>query len=351
MTNCVYIFRDGFDMQMGMPTGYPDFLKYYDSLDSSTENVASIKRHFLLEVAKKKEKEEHWKDLEVALGLFTKEVSDVVLFIDFYRDISHALNSYLTLVEKNVPYITDEDRNKFWEDLKMPENYLHLDFQKNKFKTHVSKKEVIADIVTFNYTSTLERFLSAHWDSKGYFSDSLNSDTFKIRSIKHIHGILNETDLLFGVNDLTQVDNKTFCENENFLDLVIKPKRNQELGTNVDLECISLIQEADIFYIYGTSLGPTDQYWWDLIGSRFIINPNTIILYFDYNQQELKKGMLKTEYISLEREVRKQIMKAMGVTGEENNYRQRIYVVRNSTIFPTFPRRTQLLNDFDQQVI
>lgn len=61
--------------------------------------------------------------------------------------------------------------------------------------------------------------------------------------------------------------------------------------------------------------------------------------------------MLKTEYISLEREVRKQIMKAMGVTGEENNYRQRIYVVRNSTIFPTFPRRTQLLNDFDQQVI
>ena len=351
MNKCFYIFVYGFDMRMGMPTVYTVFLKYYDSLDSSTENVASIKRHFLLEVAKKKEKEEHWKDLEVALGLFTKEVSDVVLFIDFYRDISHALNSYLTLVEKNVPYITDEDRNKFWEDLKMPENYLHLDFQKNKFKTHVSKKEVIADIVTFNYTSTLERFLSAHWDSKGYFSDSLNSDTFKIRSIKHIHGILNETDLLFGVNDLTQVDNKTFCENENFLDLVIKPKRNQELGTNVDLECISLIQEADIFYIYGTSLGPTDQYWWDLIGSRFIINPNTIILYFDYNQQELKKGMLKTEYISLEREVRKQIMKAMGVTGEENNYRQRIYVVRNSTIFPTFPRRTQLLNDFDQQVI
>lgn len=264
MTNCVYIFGNGFDMRMGMPTGYPDFLKYYDSLDSSTENVASIKRHFLLEVAKKKEKEEHWKDLEVALGLFTKEVSDVVLFIDFYRDISHALNSYLTLVEKNVPYITDEDRNKFWEDLKMPENYLHLDFQKNKFKTHVSKKEVIADIVTFNYTSTLERFLSAHWDSKGYFSDSLNSDTFKIRSIKHIHGILNETDLLFGVNDLTQVDNKTFCENENFLDLVIKPKRNQELGTNVDLECISLIQEADIFYYLWDFIR---TYWPILVGS------------------------------------------------------------------------------------
>ena len=29
MTNCVYIFGNGFDMRMGMPTGYPDFLKYY----------------------------------------------------------------------------------------------------------------------------------------------------------------------------------------------------------------------------------------------------------------------------------------------------------------------------------
>ena len=98
MTNCVYIFGNGFDMRMGMPTGYPDFLKYYDSLDNSIENATSIKRHFLSEIAKRTEKEKHWKDLEVALGLFTKEVSDVNLFIDFYRDISHALNSYLTSV-------------------------------------------------------------------------------------------------------------------------------------------------------------------------------------------------------------------------------------------------------------
>lgn len=96
------------------------------------------------------------------------------------------------------------------------------------------------------------------------------SDLFRVRSIKHIHGILNESDLLFGVNDLTQVANEDFCRDENFQDLIIKPKGNVELGTNVDMDCRSLIQDADIFYIYGTSLGPTDTYWWECIGSRFI---------------------------------------------------------------------------------
>lgn len=32
------------------------------------------------------------------------------------------------------------------------------------------------------------------------------------------------SDLLFGVNDLTQVANEDFCRDENFQDLIIKPK-------------------------------------------------------------------------------------------------------------------------------
>ena len=46
MTNCVYIFGNGFDIRMGMPTGYPDFLKYYRKLDTA-EKVVSSKKEFL----------------------------------------------------------------------------------------------------------------------------------------------------------------------------------------------------------------------------------------------------------------------------------------------------------------
>ena len=43
--------------------------------------------------------------------------------------------------------------------------------------------------------------------------------------------------------------------------------------------------------------------------------------------------MLTIEYISLERDVRKQIMKTMGIDGKEIEYRNRIYVACNSKIF------------------
>lgn len=331
MTNCVYIFGNGFDLQMGMPTSYLKFLHYYETLKASDDKVASIKKSFCSKV--REEKGEYWKDLEIALGLFTKEFSDVELFKDFYRDISHALNEYLTMVEKNARPISENEKRKFWDDLEFPENYLHTDSQKDKFKEYASKGEVNADIISFNYTKTIENLLEDRIDSEFNYSDPSTSDLFRVRNIKHIHGKLNETDLLFGVNDINQVENKEFCENESFRDLIIKPKRNVELGTNIDQECISFIQATNIFYIYGTSLGPTDQYWWDLIGSRFRSTLNTVILYFDYRRQELKNNMLTIEYISLERDVRKQIMKTMGIDGEEIKYRNRIYVACNSKIF------------------
>ena len=335
MANCVYIFGNGLDLRMGMPTSYPDFLNYYETLKATDDDIAPVKKTFCSKV--REEKGKHWKDLEIALGLFTKDVSDVELFKSFYRDISHALNNYLNLVQENVPFIQDKDRNKFWKDLITPENYLHLDSQKDKFKIYASTKEVVADIITFNYTSTLERFLIPYWNNEGYFSDLLTSDFFKIRSIKHIHGWLNESDLLFGVNDITQIGNNEFCEDENFQDLMIKPKGNIELGTNIDQECISLIENANIFYLYGTSLGPTDQYWWNLIGKRFNRHPETVILYFDYRSQKLKSNLILRDYISLERNVRKQLMETMGIEGKEIEYRNRIYVACNREIFPTYP--------------
>ena len=197
--------------------------------------------------------------------------------------------------------------------------------------------EVNADIISFNYTKTIEGLLMGKIDGEYNYSDRSTSDLFRVRSIKHIHGILNESDLLFGVNDPSQVANEDFCRDENFQDLIIKPKGNVELGTNVDTDCSSLIQNADIFYIYGTSLGPTDTYWWECIGSRFI-NSNAIILYFHFNPQKLKKRLLERDYIDLERSVRKQIMETMGIGGKESSYRHRIYIAYNSDIFPTYPK-------------
>ena len=64
MTNCVYIFGNGFDIRMCMPTSYPDFLKYYQNIKTPNDSIISIKEMFLSKV--KEERGEHWKDLEIA---------------------------------------------------------------------------------------------------------------------------------------------------------------------------------------------------------------------------------------------------------------------------------------------
>ena len=335
MTNCVYIFGNGFDIRMGMPTSYPDFLKYYQNIKAPNDSIISIKEMFLSKV--KEEKGEHWKDLEVALGLFTNEFSNKQLFKSFYRDINIELRKYLTQVEKNIPFFSDNDRDKFWKDLQCPEYYLHLDSEKSLFNEFISKDEVNADIISFNYTKTIESLLVEKVNKKN--NDPFITNPFTIKSIKHIHGLLNKSNILFGVNDVSQIANIDFQNDESIQDLIIKPKANLESGTFLTQECVSLIQHANVFYIYGTSLGPTDQYWWDWIGDRFRRTSNSVIVYFDYKRQGLEDRMLDIEYISLERDVRKRIMKTMNIQGNERDYRNRIYVACNREIFPTYPKR------------
>ena len=170
-------------------------------------------------------------------------------------------------------------------------------------------------------------------------NDPFITNPFTIKSIRHIHGLLNKSNILFGVNDVSQIANIDFQDDESIQDLIIKPKANLESGTFLTQECVSLIQHANVFYIYGTSLGPTDQYWWDWIGDRFRRTSNSVIVYFDYKIQGLEERMLDIEYISLERDVRKRIMKTMNIQGNERDYRNRIYVACNREIFPTYPKR------------
>lgn len=335
MTNCVYIFGNGFDIRMGMPTSYPDFLKYYQNIKTPNDSIISIKEMFLSKV--KEERGEYWKDLEIALGLFTNEFSNKQLFKSFYRDINIELRKYLIQVEKNIPCFSDNDRDKFWKDLQCPEYYLHLDSEKSLFNEFISKDEVNADIISFNYTKTIESLLVEKINKKN--NDPFITNPFTIKSIRHIHGLLNKSNILFGVNDVSQIANIDFQDDESIQDLIIKPKANLESGTFLTQECVSLIQHANVFYIYGTSLGPTDQYWWDLIGDRFRRTSNSVIVYFDYKIQGLEERMLDIEYISLERDVRKRIMKTMNIQGNERDYRNRIYVACNREIFPTYPKR------------
>lgn len=329
MTNCVYIFGNGLDLRIGLPTSYRDFLNFYEGEECPNREVEVVKHDFISEIKEKQGENPQWKDLEIALGLFTEKVSTVKMYISFYRDFCRQLINYLYRLENLRDGFSTNTKNKFIEDLRSPESYLHLKSQKVNFNSLVPNDNVNANIITFNYTHTIESLLD--WKD---VDKPLVLNSFKIETIKHIHGKILETDLLFGLNDMSQIANQEFCTDDRFMDLMIKPRRNDELDSHVDKECETIILNADIFYIFGSSLGSTDQYWWNLIGSRFNSTNNTVIVYFEYLKEELEEDMFDTQYISLERPIRKRIMERMGIDGNEKDFRNRIYVACNREIYP-----------------
>ena len=103
-------------------------------------------------------------------------------------------------------------------------------------------------IITFNYTNSFE----ALSESKLAINVNLtrkDSPRYAIyRGIKHVHGILRKTDILLGVDNLTQIENEHFREMEDTTDFVLKPQSNANCGFRVDEDFRSLIKQADLIH-------------------------------------------------------------------------------------------------------
>lgn len=87
--------------------------------------------------------------------------------------------------------------------------------------------------------------------------------------MSHIHGTLDK-DMILGVNDVTQIKNRGFHSLEN-IGTYIKPDANDKLGNHKNTNATKLLNDANIYCIYGMSLGRTDKKWWIEIGKQLII--------------------------------------------------------------------------------
>ena len=112
--------------------------------------------------------------------------------------------------------------------------------------------------------------------------------------------------------------------------MMIKPRGNENIGSLIESTCQYLIKEADIIYIFGSSLGETDKTWWTAIKERFS-NSQVIILYFVHDKNA--RSILSTE-MSFKRSARQQLVTALGLKGSEADYRDRIFIALNTAMFP-----------------
>lgn len=338
--NMLYLIGNGFDLNLGLPTRYSDFFEHYFNNEpqipqATSQEISQIKKYkgLLSETIENNAGDQQWKDLEIALGKFSSHFSDPKDFRFFYTDINLSLTNYLKQISPISP--TENDLKKLIENILYPEYYLNKREKQTFYEAIRIGYNWEANVISFNYTSTFEQICKDRLSLNTYYRRPSNTENFLLNRILHIHGSLEENSILLGVDNTKQIDNADFKDNEDVTDLLVKPQGNKNIGSLIDETCHGLISNADLICLFGLSLGATDHTWWEDIKERFISDSSVVLLYFHFDPH-LFVNILSDG--SNKRKARAHLVKALGLEGTEQDYRDRIFVAVNCDMFSLAPK-------------
>ncbi|GAA4426185.1 hypothetical protein GCM10023188_07990 [Pontibacter saemangeumensis] len=265
----LYIIGNGFDLSLGLKTSYSDFYNYYKTVESDNANVQRLKENI-------SKSYESWSDLELALGSYTQHLEKIEELDDILLDIGDELSKYLHLEELKLENY-EFDQKAFFNYLSFPESvFLPADKEvlfnlKKRWENH----QWNLNIYTFNYTSVIERIFGGK-QKNVILANHTNQSSIILREIKHIHGFL-DNDMVIGVNDKNQIKNESFHGNIDVLESIVKSECNRANRNNIDGQFTNAINSANMICIFGSSIGETDNKWWELIGERLKSDCHLII--------------------------------------------------------------------------
>lgn len=328
--NIVFLIGNGFDINLGMKTSYADF--YDDYIKTYRTDSEPINR--LMKSIIQYKKTNLWADLEKGLGEYTEHVSTVDELREIYFHLNEALMSYLSFQELDGKYQTSDAATILKKDLMSPQQGFRPRVRQ-EIVNFMSPGNVVTDdvhIITFNYTNTIEEILAAGNLSLPVELGVKNNNGSKriLQSINHIHGTLNDPEVIMGVNDKSQIKNDKLAKDPSARSMLVKPETTINRGDLLDDKCEKIMNQADMYCLFGLSLGETDQKWWNLLANRFN-NPNVHIIYYAHTD---KKAVHSQELWDIEWSFRDKLLdKFIGKSANREVLAARIHVLVNSKMF------------------
>jgi hypothetical protein len=324
----VYLIGNGFDINIGMETRYRDFCKYYVNLPE--ERGDEIIKQFKNEVGNNPE---NWSDLEFALGKYLENVEkqDAIILHD---DLIDKLSKYIELEEEKY-VINDTQRELLFRYLSEPfSNDRFLNNELIQIQELITTKGMDTDweinIITYNYTSTIERMI-------GDFNEPIKIGTYKSNSIyltgiEHIHGFSNER-MILGVNDVTQIANENLRTETGVINRYIKTSCNDTYGTNVDTKCQYWLENANLVCLFGLSIGDTDKKWWQKLGNT-LMDGGKILIFEHYTGKKpnANQGPARSEIME---NIKDKFLSKFDNVNEnlKNAWKKKIFVTYNDDMF------------------
>lgn len=268
--NILYIIGNGLDIAHHMKTSYQDFFKYYLTLPTTDSDIMAMKKDI------RSHKYETWADLEIGMGVYSSQCANKDVFLKCLADIKSNLRIYLQGESAKIKLYA----LKSYSDFINPGSFLEPE-PRNLYDSFCKRMPpgYDIDVMTFNYTSTLEWL----FDFKGS-SKSLSIDA-RLLSIQHVHGMLDDM-MVMGVNDSSQISNTVLSSDLDVLEDFVKPEYNDACMNNKNSICEMLVRRADMIVLYGTSLGLSDDKWWKLIGKRMTNDNYPLLVYLPYDEKK-----------------------------------------------------------------
>lgn len=270
--NILYIIGNGFDINLGLKTAYQDFYNWYVNRSTDSEVIEKMKYDLSIH------RYTTWADMELGLGAYTKNLNTIEELEEICHDISLELRQYLTGIQSSFE-ATPVIRARFIQQLCSPHSFLSGGNARAISRFLGQARDTLNyNIMSFNYTNCIESLFAT--DGKISFPIPIAQGHY-LHSLHHIHQTLSNQDIITGVNDDGQIANaELLCDD--CRDLLVKPHILNQLRTLVDEECTRLIDEADLFVLFGVSLGESDSIWWERIGKR-MTHSTALLIYFAYD--------------------------------------------------------------------
>lgn len=317
-----FLLGNGFDVNLGMNTKYPDFYKYYCRELSSNPLIESFKDDI-------KGNYSNWSDFELAFGQYCKNFKSREEFQIVFDDASEKLAEYIANEESQYNFEKDY-KSVLYRDLTYPERVLSradseiIDSHKKRWAAYGWG----INVISFNYSESLEKLLGN--SSYVNLPKRNNGNSVALKTIRHIHGYTNK-DMVLGVNDSSQITNDILSSDAEVLEAFVKSECNKIQKHLIDQDCKELINKSNLICLFGLSLGDTDKIWWEFIGERLKSNECRLIIFSKGDEikpiHNWKKG-------SMERKIKQYFLSKTNLTTEEvEEVESRIYVGYNTGIF------------------
>lgn len=329
--NVTWIIGNGYDLNLGLRTGYPDFYhRCYKQLEDA-EAVAHRERLDTL-ITDLGESPELWSDFELLLGKSTVGFDNPDEHHECFQRMKQEMESYL--LEQQGRFDASSQLREFYDEFAasltaFPERLdsAERDAIESRFEeSWVNRVEV----VTLNYTNCIEACIDA-MKNRPIEGGIFTARSHIVDSVIHAHGSLEEPrQVVFAVASAEQAANISYRFDEEFRQCWTKPGLDDVYGNGRLRDALTAIEQADVIASFGCSFGPTDEHIWKSVGAWMRRSSNACFVSFEYGL--LEKGEDVRAYLRQSSALKERLVSKFGM-GLDSSVLDRITTVPASRVF------------------